>query len=205
MHITKSVSNIVFDLGGVVFAWDPEALVSNVFAEPDIQAQVHTEIIGHADWRELDRGTLPRQEAIRRAVARTGLTVSAVTDLMSQAPLALTVIPDTVDLLYRLRARGHRLFYLSNMHVASIEHLERTYTFWDIFEGGIISCRIHLIKPEPAIYTSLLETYELDVAETVFIDDTELNLAAAAKFGIRTIHFEHPGQCEEQLMVLDII
>ena len=203
--MTKSVSNIVFDLGGVVFAWEPEALVANVFAEPDIQAQVHAEIIGHADWLELDRGTLPRQEAIRRAVARTGLTVSAVTDLMSQAPLALTVIPDTVDLLYRLRARGHRLFYLSNMHVASIEHLERTYTFWDIFEGGIISCRIHLIKPEPAIYTSLLETYELDVAATVFIDDTELNLAPAARLGIRTICFENPGQCEEQFRALGII
>lgn len=205
MHLTNAVSNIVFDLGGVVFAWEPEALVANVFAEPDIQTQVHAEILGHADWLELDRGTLPRQEAILRAAARTGLAVSAVTDLMRQAPIALVVIPDTVDLLYRLRARGHRLFYLSNMHVASIEHLERTYTFWDIFEGGIISCRIHLIKPEPAIYTSLLEAYELDVAETVFIDDTELNLAAAAKFGIRTIRFEHPKQCEEQLRVLHII
>lgn len=205
MHVAETVSNIVFDLGGVVFSWEPEALVANVFAEPDVQTQVHAEIIGHADWLELDRGILPRQEAILRAAVRTGLAVSAVSELMRQVPLALCVIPGTVDLLYRLRERGHRLFYLSNMHVASIEHLERAYTFWDIFEGGIISCRIHLIKPEPAIYTSLLEKYGLDIAETVFIDDTEINLAAAVKFGLRTIHFEHPGQCEEQLRELDII
>ena len=197
--------NIVFDLGGVVVTWDPDALIANLFSDPEVQAQVRAEIFGHADWCELDRGTLPLQEAIRRAAARTGLAVAAVADLMHQVPPALVEIADTVDLLHRLKARGHRLLYLSNMHVASIEHLERKYTFWHIFEGGIISCRVHLIKPEPGIYTSLLETYRLDTAETVFIDDMEANLAAASLFGIRTIRFENPGQCEEQLQALRII
>ena len=59
------------------------------------------------------------------------------------------------------------------MHVASIEHLEQAYTFWDVFTGVVISCRLHLCKPEPAIYACLLETYGLDGANTVFIDDTE--------------------------------
>ncbi len=199
------ILNVVFDLGGVVFTWEPEAIIANAFAEPEVQAQVRAEIFEHADWGELDRGTLSRQEAILRAAARTGLTVSAVDALMRQVPLALVVIPDTVNLLYRLKARGHRLFYLSNMHDASIEYLERTYSFWDIFEGGVISCRIHLIKPEPAIYMSLLGTYGLDNGQTVFIDDTEVNLAAAAQLGIGTIHFEHPGQCENQLQRLGII
>jgi len=203
--VVEVILNIVFDLGGVVFTWEPATIIANVFAEPEVQAQVRAEIFGHVDWCELDRGTLPRQKAILQAAARTGLEVSAVADLMHQVPLALIVIPDTVDLLYRLKARGHRLFYLSNMHVASIEHLERTYTFWDVFEGGVISCRIQLVKPEPAIYTSLLETYKLDAAQTVFIDDMEVNLAAAAQFGIRTIRFEHPGQCEAQLQALGII
>lgn len=199
------ILNIVFDFGGVVFTWEPEAIIAGMFAEPEVQAQVRAEIFGHDDWCELDRGTLSRQKAIQRAAARTGLAVSAVAELMRQVPLSLVVIPDTVDLLHRLKACGHRLFYLSNMHVDSIAHLERTYTFWDIFEGGIISCRIHVIKPEPAIYTALLETYGLDAAETVFIDDTEVNLDAAAQFGIQTIRFEHPVQCEEQLKALGII
>ncbi len=91
------------------------------------------------------------------------------------------------------------------MHVASIEHLESTYGFWGIFEGGLISCRIHLIKPEPAMYKALLGTYGLDGAQTVFIDDTEVNLTAAAQFGIRTVRFDHASQCEAQLRTLDLI
>ena len=197
--------NIIFDFGGVVFTWEPETIIAGMFAEPEVQANVRAGIFEHADWRELDRGSLSREEAIQRAAGRTGLPLSSVTKLMNQVPHALEVIPGTVDLMYRLKARGHRLFYLSNMHAASIEYLEGKYRFWDIFDGGIISCRVCLIKPEPAIYAALLETYGLYGTETVFIDDTEINLTAAAKFDIKTIRFEKPGQCEEQLLALGLL
>lgn len=197
--------NIVFDLGGVVFTWEPEAIITSVFTEPEVRARVRAEIFGHADWCELDRGTLPLKEAIIRAAARTGLAVSTVADLMRQIPLALVAIPDTVDLLYRLKAKGHRLFYLSNMHVAVIEHLVRTNTFWDIFEGGIISCHVHLIKPEPALYNALFEKYALDEGQTIFIDDTEVNIAAAAQLGVQTIRFENPAQCKQVLKTLGVV
>jgi FMN phosphatase YigB (HAD superfamily) len=50
-----------------------------------------------------------------------------------------------------------------------------------------------------------LETHGLDGADTVFIDDTEVNLSAAAQFGIHTIKFESPAQCEGQLRVMGCI
>jgi len=194
--------NIVFDLGGVVVTWEPEVLIAKVFADPVVQALVRTEIIGHADWLALDRGTLPPQDAIVRAAQRTGLPTGDVAALLGQVPPALVAIPGTVDLLYRLKAQGHTLFCLSNMHIASIAHLEQAYTFWEVFSGMVISCRLHLCKPEPAIYAYLLETYGLDGAHTVFIDDTEVNLTAAAQFGLHTIKFESPAQCERQLHAL---
>jgi 2-haloacid dehalogenase len=91
------------------------------------------------------------------------------------------------------------------MHVASIEHLEKVYTFWEVFTGVVISCRLHLCKPDPAIYAYLLETHALDGEKTLFIDDTEVNLTAAAQFGIRTIRFESPAQCERELQALGCI
>jgi epoxide hydrolase-like predicted phosphatase len=205
MLLGEIVLNIVFDLGGVVVTWEPAALIAKVFADPMVQALVRTEILGHADWLALDRGTLPRQDAIIRAAQRTGLSEAEVAALLQQVPPALVAIPETVDLLYRLKAQGHTLFCLSNMHVASIEHLEQAYTFWEVFTGVVISCRLHLCKPDPAIYAYLLETYGLKGANTVFIDDTEVNLTAAAQFGIRTITFESPAQCERQLQALGCI
>ena len=197
--------NIVFDLGGVVVKWEPETIIAKVFADPAVRARVHAQIIGHADWLELDRSTLPQKDAIVRAAQRTGLSEGDVAGFLQQVPLELVAVPETVDLLYRLKAQGHTLFCLSNMHTAFIDHLEKTYTFWEVFSGSVVSCRLHLCKPEPAIYTSLLETHGLDGTDTVFIDDTEVNLSAAAQFGITTIKFENPAQCETALRVLGCI
>lgn len=197
--------NIVFDLGGVVVTWKPEIIIARVFADPEVQSKVRSEIVEHADWLALDRGTLLLQEAIVRASERTGLSVSDVAKFMRQVPPSLVAIPDTVKLLYRLKANGHNLFCLSNMHITAIEYLEKVYTFWEVFEGTVISCRIHLIKPEPAIYAHLLEKYGLYETKTVFIDDVEVNLQAAERFDIYTVQFDNPAQCENKLRMLGCI
>lgn len=197
--------NIVFDLCNVVFRWIPEAILTNVDVEPSIKKQVIDGLFKHSDWLELDRGTLSHQESIRRAAMHTGLENEIVADLISYIPRALVVMPGMVDLLNRIKANGHTLFYLSNMNHDCITHIENTCAFWHIFEGGIVSCRVHFLKPEPAIYKSLLETYRLACSETIFIDDRVINIDAAKQFGMRTIHFEFPKQCEKQLSEWSIL
>ncbi|MEW6684015.1 MAG: HAD family phosphatase [Nitrospirota bacterium] len=194
--------NIVFDLGRVVVRWEPDVIIAGAFADPAVRTAVRTEVIDHPDWLALDRGVLSQHDAIVRAAERTGLPIQDVAGFLTGVPHALVPIPETVDLMYRLKAAGHRLYCLSNMQVASIEHLERAYPFWDVFDGVVISCRIHLIKPEPAIYAYLLEKHGLDGADTIFVDDTVVNLEAAARFGIRTIQFENTAQCEQRLTAL---
>jgi putative hydrolase of the HAD superfamily len=91
------------------------------------------------------------------------------------------------------------------MHFASIDYLERAYDFFDVFTGKVISCRLNLCKPEPKIYSHLLETYGLNAADTVFIDDVEVNLTTARQMGIQTIRFENPRQCTDELRAIGCI
>lgn len=191
--------NVVFDLGGVVVAWRPEEIVARAFVDPSTRGLVYREIIGHPDWLELDRGTLTVDAAVHRAVARTGLAEADVRSFIEGVPAALVADFDVVALVRRLQAAGHRLYCLSNMPSLSMEHLERVYDFWGLFSGKVISSRVGYCKPEPAIYEHLLATYELDPARTIFIDDVEANVVAAATFGIQTIRFESLGQCEMEL------
>ena len=191
--------NIVFDLGGVVVKWEPDTIVAKWFTDPKVRAIVRRDIIDHADWLELDRGTLSQEAAIGRAARRTGLPETTVAEFLRQVPVELVAVPETVDLMRRLNAAGHILYCLSNMPFASIEHLEKTCGFWELFTGKVISCRLNLCKPEPAIYEYLLNTYNLDAAGTVFIDDIDANLSVAAQLGMQTIKFESPTQCEREL------
>ncbi len=191
--------NLVFDLGGVVVRWDPEAIIDGVFNDESVKARVRQAVFEHADWLELDRGTLGREEAIARAARRSGLAAEDIKRLLHAVPPSLAVFPDTVELLYRLKRKGHPLYCLSNMHFASIEYLEREHTFWDVFEGRVISCRLQLCKPEPGIYEHLLREFGLKAEDTLFIDDVQKNLDAAAKLGIHTLRFETAAQCEREL------
>jgi putative hydrolase of the HAD superfamily len=191
--------NVVFDFGGVVFRWAPEELAAEVFSSLIEQRIVIDQIFNHQDWLELDRGALSRDEAVKRAAQRTGFDISKIDALFKRVPSKLVPLPNTIDLLYRLKEKGHTLFVLSNMHKESIDYLMAQHQFLKIFDGMVISCRLHLIKPEAEIYHYLLNTYHLNPHETVFIDDMERNIKAASHLGMVTILFENHIQCEKQL------
>jgi putative hydrolase of the HAD superfamily len=191
--------DIVFDLGGVVVRWDPDGIVASVFSDAATRSLVRREVFSHSDWLDLDRGTRTAEDVIHRAADRTGLPASAMRTLLDAVPPSLVLIPDTVDLLYRLKAKGHRLYCLSNMNAASIAYLERTHDFWSVFTGQVISSRILMCKPDPRIYAHLLDAFALAPATTVFIDDVASNLVGAEHVGIRTILFENAAQCEQDV------
>src|SRR5689334_17189732 len=191
--------NVVFDLGGVVVAWNPDDIVARAFPDPDHRALVKREIFGHPDWLALDRGSASVDDVIKRAARRTGLPERVVRSFIENVPSALIADREVVDLIRRLKSAGNSLYCLSNMPTTSMEHLERTYEFWHLFTGMVVSSRVGVCKPEREIYAHLLETHDLRASDTVFIDDTVANLDAAARFGIRTIHFVGVRQCEGEL------
>lgn len=193
--------NIVFDLGGVVFNWQPAAIIASVSDDPKVQELLRKEIFEHPDWLELDRGTITLERAISRGSARTGLAQDDIERVFAAVPPFLTPIAQTIDLIDELTRTENRLFVLSNMQLASIEYLEERYDIWDMFDGIVISSRIRMVKPEPQIYEYLLTRYDLKPEETVFIDDTPENLAAASVAGIKTIRFVDAARCRRALRV----
>lgn len=191
--------NIVFDLGGVVFDWRPEHIITAVFSEKADQDIVRKEIFQHSDWLELDRGTLDQEEAIMRSTKRTGLDEAVIRQLFVDILKALAPIEESIKLLDSIKDSNNKFYVLSNMHTEFMKHLVKEYSFFDMFEGKVFSCDVHMIKPEPQIYEYLLATFDLVAAETVFIDDMKENTTAAEVFGIKTIHFTSTAQCRKEL------
>ena len=197
--------NIVFDLGGVVFNWRPDKIIESVFGDAETQQLVKVEIFDHPDWVELDRGTLNIEQAVNRGAMRTKLPRSEISKLMSEVPRSLTPIHESMDLLRSIRDTDNKFFVLSNMQFPSIEHLERESSIWSMFDGIVISCRIRKVKPDIEIYQYLLNEHRLVADETVFIDDTDVNLVAASTLGIKTIRFVSASQCRQDLVDLKCI
>lgn len=201
-------TNIVFDFGAVLFSWRPDLLVAERFAQraptPQAAQALARDIFHHDDWQAFDRGALPLPLVVERTAQRLALPQPDLLAFMSGIGERLAPMPDTVDLLARLRERRERsgairLFYLSNMPAPFARVLERRHAFLRWFDGGVFSGDVQLIKPDPAIYALLEARYALEPAQTVFIDDLAANVAVAQARGWRGVHFESPQQAALQL------
>ena len=57
---------------------------------------------------------------------------------------------------------------------------------------GVASCDVHLCKPEPEIYTTLMQKCNLAYDESIFVDDNKINAQAAYNLGITGILYKNP-------------
>jgi putative hydrolase of the HAD superfamily len=203
------MKNIVFDFGGVVFHWQPHELMRRTLpkrAPDDASAHALVERFFEnyrGDWGLFDRGTIEVPELASRIVRRLGLSRSEVLAVIDAVPHELQPQPGTVDLLKRLHAKGHAIYYLSNMPAPYAEHLERSNAFFDRFTDGVFSSHVHLNKPEPEIFELATQRFGVAHPQTVFIDDMSDNVAAARAHGWHAIQFFDARQVERDLAELN--
>ena len=112
---------------------------------------------------------------------------------------SLAPIEGTVRLVEDLARAGVHLYLLSNMPASTFDYLVQRHVFFSHFKYLVISGQILLIKPDPAIFTHLVEKTGITPAESVFIDDVEKNVAAARGCGFAAIRFRDPDTCRAEL------
>lgn len=180
----ENIKNVVFDLGGVVFARDPRKF------EPEFIKFFSYIILPKMPefWEEYDRGVVSYDEVITALAEYNSCDRELAATNLRRSILTQEAIPATKALIGALKAKGYRLFVLSNMSKEFIEFLREQEVYRN-FEGEVVSCEEHIIKPNPAIYTTLTERYGLDPAETLFIDDRKENIEAAITQGWQGYHF----------------
>ena len=198
----------VFDFGAVLFQWKPLLLLQQCVPElaPDetaaraLAAQVFESFTPDSDWARFDLGRIEEEELAARIALRVGVQAIQVRRIIDAIPPHLVPQAGTVALLQRLKALGHRLFYLSNMPEPYARHLEQSNAFVGEFQDGIFSARVGLMKPRAEIFELAEARFALDVSQTLFIDDHGGNVQAARGRGWQALQFVDPGQCEADLL-----
>jgi hypothetical protein len=123
------LKNVIFDLGGVVLEWNPERILAGHYCDPAARAQMKTALFQHADWLQLDRGTLEEPELLDRLQARTGRPAHELAGLLDAVRASLHAKPDTVALLNNLAARGIPLYCLSNVSSRNFAYVRERHAF----------------------------------------------------------------------------
>lgn len=195
--------NIIFDLGNVLISFNPMEYLKSKISEEKIQ-EVYKAIFQSEEWIMLDRGTITEKEAINNIIEKNSIYRDDISLAFEDWYAILKPIEETIKVLEDLKRKGYNIYYLSNFHELAFKEVSTKNSFFELFDGGVVSYEEKIIKPEEEIYRLILKRYNLTPSETIFIDDTKVNVEGAEKLGITTIFLENPRKLREELRKLSL-
>ena len=145
-----------------------------------------------ADRHAFDEGKLTGHAYWHAIVQQAGLNLSpaAIEELIHwDGRLWMSLNPPMLAWAEALRARGVRTAILSNIGDTVLRAMEREFDWLKRFDVLVWSYQLQMAKPDRAIYRYTLEKLGTRPEETLFIDDRQVNVEAAAALGIKAMVF----------------
>lgn len=201
----NKITTIVFDLGNVLISWDPRLLYNKIFTSAE-ETEDFLQNVCTGEWNAMQDCGRPFAQAVEeksREYPELKDQVHAYFDRWEE--MLGGEITGSVEILKSLHEAGsYRLLALTNWSSETFPIALKRYDLFQYFEGILVSGEEKLIKPDEKIYQLLIDRYQIDPAEAVFIDDTEKNVLAAREIGMEAIHFRSPDDLKEELKELGV-
>ncbi|WP_305817395.1 HAD family hydrolase [Photobacterium leiognathi] len=202
--VQPKVRNIVFDVGNVIVRWEPLEIIRLTFVESEDHEQLAKAIFQSQMWVNLNKGLISETEAKTQYQLTLGLSEWECEQLFYYVKQTQRLIVGSIELIQHIKSAGYNVYALTDNVHEIVTYLKSTYSFWPLFDGAIVSADVGMLKPQPEIYHSLLNKFELIASETVFIDDMLYNVEGAKSVGMHAIQFEDIDQCEKDLISLGL-
>lgn len=190
------ICNIVFDMGWVLFSYEPKKFVRKYCPDPSDAELLNRELFEAPEWAETDRGTLPDDQYLKLVLGRLPKRLHPVAAyLYNHWDEMPSPFPAMQELARTLKENGYHLFLLTNMSTRFYRFYKRIPAV-NYCDGMIVSSDVHLLKPQPEIYRLLFEKFSLEPEECYFIDDRRENIEAGEALGMKGFCY---GQDTEEL------
>jgi len=193
-----AIKNIIFDFGKVLLDWNPHYLFDSWFGNKETSDYFIGKIL-KKEWNDEGDIGIPMDLLVRLWSYRYPEFTGAFAAYVSEFPKTVKgEIPGMKDLILRLKEKGIKVWGLSNWSSETFSSLPK-YDVINLLDGYVVSGDVHLLKPNPAIYTLLLDKYSLKASECLFVDDTKINVSGAQAVGIDGIVFKDAEHLEKHL------
>ena len=198
------IKNIVFDIGNVLteYAWN--AHIHKFGFPEEICERVANATVKSPKWGEYDRGVLSDEEIVDSFVENDPGIEREIRLMNEDLSTLVTKVDYAIPWIQELKAKGFRVFYLSNFSRKAEEECAEALDFIPYTDGGILSYKVKLTKPDPAIYQCLTDRYGLKPEECVFLDDLAENVEAAKHCGWQGIVFTGREEANKALEALTV-
>ncbi|MBD3211570.1 MAG: HAD-IA family hydrolase [Candidatus Lokiarchaeota archaeon] len=200
------IKNIIFDLGNVLINFKPGEFLNQFTNEMGKIEDFVKKVPKSKIWFDLDRGKLSVNEAFKIFLEKYPEKEELLHSFFENNKWMdmLTPIKENVEILNELKNKGYRLYILSSFIKEAFSYIQSRYEFLSLFDGAVISYQEGCIKPEKEIYRILLQRYNLNPEECIFIDDHKVILKPARQLGMNVIHYQPDTDLREELQKFSI-
>jgi 2-haloacid dehalogenase len=202
----KTITTLVFDLGGVLIDWNPEYLYRTIFPD-EKERSWFLSTICTLDWNEEQDAGRSLQEGTEYLVKKFPEHEASIRAYYGRWKEMLGgPIHDTVEIFRQLKCNTDiRLYALTNWSAETFPVALELYEFLHWFDGRLVSGEEKIRKPTPGIYQLLIDRFGIRPSEAIYVDDNLRNVIPARELGFHGIHFRSPEQFKKELIELGVL
>jgi putative hydrolase of the HAD superfamily len=195
------LSAVIFDYGEVLCLAPPAEVIEASARLLGISSE-RFRVLWSRNRDLYDRGDLSREDYWRKFAEDAGKSIDdGQLGELAERDVAMwsRLHPAMLGWIEELAAAGMKTAVLSNMHLDMVQYARQNFAWLDRLTCATFSAEVRSIKPEPEIYQHCLQGLGVAPSESLFIDDREVNLAAARAMGIHGIQFKSIAQLRNDL------
>jgi epoxide hydrolase-like predicted phosphatase len=184
-----TVQAVIFDYGGVLMRTAdpaPRQELEQRFGLPSGGAS--RLVFGSPRWDEAQLGRIDSVEFWADVGQRLDLDAGRLEEFRRAFWAGDRLDGDMVALIRHLREAGYRTALLSN-NPADLRQRVQELGIADAFDVVVISGDEGLMKPDPAIFERTLVRVGVRAERAVFVDDSQVHVAAARQVGLQATRF----------------
>ncbi|HGE7798149.1 TPA: HAD family hydrolase [Streptococcus pneumoniae] len=184
--------NIIFDLGNVLIEWNKEKILSKI-CKNDLEYNLFNKFVFQSNlWIDLDNGKISLEFLENQLIDEMGHQYQdQIHELVWNWFNYVDLYDEVYELIKQLKKKNFQIYVLSNtssiFHILLDSVLSKVSS---VLDGYVISCEVKMMKPQKEIYLSLVNKYQLDIKDCIFLDDLEENVEAARTLDIKAFQIK---------------